>query len=315
MDITQLLNLSVRLATPVLLVALGGLFSFRTNIFNIALEGFMLFGCFASIVGAYLFNSVAYGVAFAVLVSLVMTLIYAVFVFEWDVDPIICAIAIITISSGLTRYLLIPIFGTSGRYILPSSLALPTIYIPLLEKIPFIGPIFNNHSILVYLSFLLPFLIHILLYQTDMGLSLRAVGLNAEAAEAAGISVKKVRYFALAVNGILCGLAGAQLALSLNLFNVGMTNGRGWTALAALLLTGSEPILTLLACILFGFSDALVLMLSGNGYPVQILSTLPYVLALMAAILPPLIRKITMEVNRKTAEKRILGKYDTVAAH
>ena len=301
------LNLTVRLAAPVLLVALGGLFSLRVNIFNIALEGFMLFGCFASVVGAYLTGSVLGGILFAAAVSLLMTMVYALFVLELDVDPVICAIAVITIAGGLTRYLLIPIFHTSGRYILPPELALPTVNLPWLEAIPVLGPILNNHSILVYLALVLPFLLHIFLYKTDLGLSMRSVGLNAEAAASAGISVKKVRYFALAMNGILCGLAGAQLALSLNLFNVGLTNGRGFTALAALTLTGFEPILTLLACLLFGASDALVLMLSGEGYPVQILSMLPYVLALVVAIVPPIVRRLAKNARRRRAERTLMA--------
>lgn len=303
MDLLELLNLSVRLAAPVLLVAFGGLFSLRVNIFNIALEGFMLFGCFASVVGAHLTGTVLGGVLFGAAVSLLMTMLYAVFVFELGVDPVICAIAVITIASGLTRYLLIPIFGASGRFILPAALALPTLNLPWLAAIPILGPIFNNHSILVYLALLLPFALHLFLYKTNLGLSIRAVGLNAEAASAVGIGVKRVRYFALAMNGILCGLAGAQLALSLNLFNVGMTNGRGFTALAALTLTGSEPILTLLACLLFGVSDALVLTLSGEGYPVQILSMLPYVLALAVAVFPPVIRKLAKRAKRRKAER------------
>lgn len=300
------LNLSVRLAAPVLLVAFGGLFSLRVNIFNIALEGFMLFGCFASVVGAYLTGSVTGGILFAAAASLLLTIVYAVFVFELDVDPVICAIAVITISGGLTRYLLIPIFHTSGRYILPASLALPTVNLPWLEAIPVLGPILNGHSVLVYLALVLPFLLHFFLYKTNLGLSIRSVGLNAEAAAAAGIQVKRVRYFALAMNGILCGLAGAQLALSLNLFNVGMTNGRGFTALAALTLTNSEPILTLLACLLFGASDALVLMLSGDGYPVQILSMLPYVLALCVAVIPTLVRRAARNAKRRKAEHTLM---------
>lgn len=306
MDLVELLNLSVRLAAPVLLVALGGLFALRLNIFNIALEGFMLIGCFASIIGAYVTNSVAGGVLFSIIITLIISLIYAFFVIELDVDPIICAIAIITIASGLTRFLLKPIFGVSGRFILSSKLALPVISMDWLQRIPFIGPILNNHSILVYLALLLPFLIYIFLYKTDMGLSLRAVGLNVEAATAAGINVKKIKYFALSINGILCGLGGAQLALSLNMFNVDMTNGRGFTALAVLILINSEPIWALGACLLFGFSEALVLMLSGEGYPVQILSTLPYVLALLVAILPALIKKIIQNARRKSSEKKAM---------
>ena len=156
-NVEQLLNLSVRLAAPVILICLGGLFSIKVDIFNLALEGFTLFGCFAAVVGTYMTQSVAGGIAFAVLVTLLIALIYALFVFELDVDPIICALACTTIATGLTRYLLVPVFGVSGRFILPSELALPTLHFELLEHVPMIGPILNDHSILVYLALILPF--------------------------------------------------------------------------------------------------------------------------------------------------------------
>jgi general nucleoside transport system permease protein len=307
MDVNQLLSLSVRLAAPVLMVAIGGLFSLRVSIFNIALEGLMLIGSFGSIVGAYFFNDPLIGIIVGVLFSLAMTLIYSILVLEFDVNPIIGAIATITVCSGLSGYLLIPIFKSSGRYILPISLALKTIHIPLLSDIPILGPLLNNHSFLVYIAIVLPFLIHILLYKTNFGLSLRAVGLNSEAAMADGIKVKKVRYIALAFTGIMCGLGGSQLALSLNMFNIGMSGGRGFTALAALILTGSEPIPTFFACLMFGFSEALVLIFSGEGYPVQILSMLPYFMALTVAILPPLVRFIQKKVRWSEERKRILS--------
>ncbi len=306
MNLFGLLNLSIRLAAPVLLVAIGGVYASRVKIFNLALEGFMLMGAFSAIVGAHLTNSVAGGTLIAVVASVVLILIYAIFIFEFNVDPTICAIAIITISSGLTRYLLIPIFGTTGRYILPQTLALQTMRIPFLEKIPVLGPALNNHSILVYFAIVFALLTHILLYKTSFGMSMRAVGLDAETASSTGIHVKKVRYIALAINGVMCGLAGAQLALSLNMFNVGMTNGRGFTALAAITLTGAEPISTLFICLLFGFAEAIVLTLSGHGYPVQILSMLPYLLALLAAILPPFTKLMVSGARRRIMEKRVI---------
>lgn len=306
MDIISLLNLSVRLAGPVLLVALGGIFASRVNIFNLALEGFMLMGAFSSIVGAFVTNSITGGILIAGLVSMLLILVYAVFVFELKVDPTICAIAVITISSGLTRYLLIPIFGSTGRYILPQEFALPTLHFALLEYIPVLGPALNDHSLLVYLALILPFAVHILLYRTSFGLSARAVGLDSAVASSTGISPKRTRYIALAINGLMCGLAGAQLSLSLNMFNVGMTNGRGFTALAAITLTRAEPIPTLLVCLLFGFAEAIVLALSGQGYPVHILSMLPYFLALAAAIIPPVIRLIVTHTKQASAERRIL---------
>ncbi len=297
MEINQLLNLSIRLAAPILLVALGGLFTLKVNIFNIALDGIMLMGCFGAVIAAHFLNSSGIGVLGGVLFSLVLTLIYAVLVLEFDVNPIICALAIIAVSSGLTRYLLIPIFGASGRFILPSRLALPTINLPILDNIPYIGPMLNNHSILVYLALLLPFAIHFLLYKTNLGLYTRAVGLNPEAAAADGIKVKRIQYLALIMTGILCGLGGAQLSLSLNMFNVGMSGGRGFIALAALILTGSQPILTFIACLVFGFLYALVLVFSGEGLPVQILNMLPYAIALLIAIIPALLKFIKKKVR------------------
>lgn len=305
-NVEQLLNLSVRLAAPVILICLGGLFSIKVDIFNLALEGFTLFGCFAAVVGTYMTQSVAGGIAFAVLVTLLIALIYALFVFELDVDPIICALACTTIATGLTRYLLVPVFGVSERFILPSELALPTLHFELLEHVPMIGPILNDHSILVYLALILPFAVHVFLYRTSLGLSIRAIGRNADAAASAGIGVRRIRYFAVALNGVFCGLAGAQLALSLNMFNVGMTDGRGFTAIAVLVLTGSEPVLSLLACLMFGFSDAMVLTLSGRGYPVQILSMLPYVLALAVVIVPLILRSAVRKTRRRSAEKKLI---------
>ncbi|SDY65869.1 nucleoside ABC transporter membrane protein [Proteiniborus ethanoligenes] len=298
MDILQLLNSSLRLAAPIILIAIGGLFALKVNIFNLGLEGFTLIGCFSSVVGAFYTNSVIGGLFIGVIATILMTLIYAVFVMELKVNPVICAIAFLTLSSGLTRYLMIPIFDVSGKYILSSDLALRPIAISFLEKVPVIGPIINNQTILVYLSLIIPFFVYIFLYKTNIGLSMRAIGQSSNAAMSAGISVKKVQYFALILNGLFCGLAGAQLALSLNLFNVGMTSGRGFTALAALILTNAEPILTLLVCLLFGFANALANYLSTEGYPSQILAMLPYALALLAAILPMIIKTIAKSMKK-----------------
>ena len=305
MDLNELLNLAIRLAAPIILVAIGGLFALKVNIFNIALDGIMLMGCFGSITGAFLFSDPYIGVLGGVAFSLILTLIYAVLVLEFDVDPIICALGVIVVSSGLTRYLLIPIFNSTGRYILPSSLALQTVRSPLLAKIPYVGSMLNNHSFLVYFSLVAPFLVYFLLYKTNIGLSMRAVGLNAEAAVADGINIKRIRYFALVLTGIFCGLGGAQLALSLNMFNVGMSGGRGWVALAALILSGSKPILAFLVSLMFGFANGLVLVLSGEGFPPQILNMLPYALALLIAVVPPLINYIQKKVRLHELRKSI----------
>lgn len=306
MDIISVLSVAVRHAGPILLVAMGGLLAMKANVFNLALEGFMLIGCFASVVGAYFFNNVWLGVVCGVLASTALITVYALFIIELKVQPVICAISIITLTSGLTRYLLNPIFGVSGRYVLSSSLALPVIDMPWLEKVPVLGPILNGQSLLVYLSLLLPFVMYFVLYRTVFGLNLRAVGLNEEAAVATGIHAKRIKYTALITNGVLCGLGGATLALSVYMFNVGMTNGRGYTALAAIVLAGNHPLWTLASCLLFGFAESLVISLSTSGISSYLLGMLPYLLALIAALLPQIVGLSLHSVRRKKAERKFV---------
>lgn len=286
MDYILLLNTAIKLGAPVILIAMGGLFALKVDVFNLALDAFALVGCFSAIVGAHITNSVWGGILVSVLCTVLMILIYAVFVLELDVNAVVCSVAIITLTEGLTRYLMMPVFNVSGKFILPSALALKAINIKFLNSIPYIGPILNNQTPLVYVSLLAPFIIWVMLYKTNLGLSIRAVGQSKETAAAAGIGVKRIQYFALMINGVFCGLAGAQLALIINMFNVGMTNGRGFSALAVLILTNASPILSLLAGLLFGFAEALSNVLSTEGYPSQILRMLPYTLALLAAIIP-----------------------------
>lgn len=298
LNLAQLLHVTLRVSAPISLAALGGLFALRVGVFNIAIEGFMLMGCFAAVVGTHFAASPYIGIICAMLVSMFMTLIYAFFVLNLNVDPIICALASISVSTGLTRYLLRPIFGTSGRFILPSDLGLRSLNLPLLEKIPLVGEVLSGHSIIVYISWILVVVAYVVLYKTSFGLSIRATGLKPEAAASAGIPTRRVQYIALSINGLLCGLAGAELALGFtNMFNEGMTNGRGFTALAALILANSEPIATFGACLLFGLSEAIVIALSSEGYAIQLLSMLPYLLAIIVALLPPVASRISKLVK------------------
>ena len=309
MNIITILTVAIRHAGPVLLVAMGGLLASKVNIFNLALEGFMLIGAFASIVGAYYTGNVWMGVLCGALASTVMIIIYAVFIIELEVQPVVCAISIITLASGLTRYLLNPIFGVSGRYVLSSDLSMPVVHMGWLKAIPGAGQILNGHSLLVYFALLLPFAIHFVLGRTRYGLDVRAVGLNEEAAVSAGIHVRKIKYSALIINGILCGLGGAELALSVYMFNVGMTNGRGYTALAAITLAGGSPLLSLITCLLFGFAESLVVSLSGTGISSYLLGMLPYILALLAAVMPQAIRLCAHYIKRKRSEAAIISAY------
>lgn len=304
MNITQLLSMTVRLLAPTLLVALGGIFSFRIKVFPLGLEGYMLAGSFLAVAGTYAFGNAYGGMALAAVAVMLLALVFAFFVIELSVNPVICAFAINTIVNGLTRFLMAPVFGSSGRFYLDSALALPRLQVPIVKSIPVVSDIFNNHSVLVYAALLLPFILQLVYYKTTFGLALRATGVHEEAAVAAGISTRKVRYASLMCTGFLAGLGGAQLSLAANLFNVGMTDGRGFTALAAIVLSAGEPIRAFLGCILFGLCDALVLNLSSEGIPIQFLSMLPYLLAILFAVLPPILRIL----REKTAFNQLRGR-------
>ena len=297
MNIISLLCTTVRLAAPTILIALGGMFCLRINLFNLGLEGFMLLSSFFAIVGAYLTNSMAVGFLLAVLIGAVLMLIYGLFTLELNVDPVVGGIAIVSIASGLTRFLLSAVFGQNGRLELFSSCVLNTLDIPLLRDIPYLNRILNNHSPIIYFALLCPFLLNFLFYRTSYGLSLRAIGQSTDVAEAAGINTRRIKYIALLIGGVLAGLSGAQLSLSANLFNIGMSNGRGYTAIAALILARARPIPTFLSCLLFGFADALVITISGYGLPSQFLSMLPYVLAILVAVLPYVFRSIGKNIQ------------------
>jgi len=309
MNISSVLYVAVRLAGPIMLVAMGGLMARKVNIFNLALEGFMLVACFASILGAHLCNNTWWGMLFGVIASVIFILIYAVFILELKVQPIICAIAVITVVSGLTRFLVRPVFGTSGRFELSSSLAVPTFSADWLKNIPIVGPILNGQSILILFALICPVILYYVLYKTGLGLKIRAVGLDEEAAMAAGIHVKKIKYIALILNGIFCGLGGAQLALSVYMFNINMTDGRGFIGLASVTLAGGRPILAGLAALLFGFAEAVQLNLSKYGVSSYLLEMIPYVMAIVAAILPFLVQVIANKTKRGISEKKIISRY------
>ena len=309
MDIVSVLTVAVRHAGPILLVAMGGLLAVKANVFNLALEGFMLIGAFASIVGAFYSENVFVGILAGMAASTLLIAIYAIFIIELKVQPVICAISIITLAGGLTRYLLKPIFGVSGRYVLPASLAMPAVQMKWLDKIPIIGPILNGHSLIVYFALFLPFILYFIIYRTSFGLNLRAVGLNEEAAVSTGLSAKRIKYIALISNGVLCGLGGAELALSVYMFNVGMTNGRGYTALAAIILSNSHPIGAFAACLLFGLAESLVVSLSTTGISSYLLGMLPYILALAAAVFPQMFQIYRNYVSRKKMQKQMITQY------
>lgn len=287
----SLLNSTLRFVAPILLAALGGMLCQRVGIFNIALEGLMLSGAFAAVVGSYFTGSAAGGLVAAVVAGALMGLLMSVFAVTLKGDSIVVSIAINLLAVGLTAYLLRAIFGVKGAFQDPNLQGLVTIDIPVLMRIPLLGPLLSGHTILVYLSWLLVPATYLLLYRHVWGLRIRGVGEHPEAAETLGVNVTAVRYGVLIVSGVLCGLAGAQLSLgNVTLFVDNMSAGRGWIAVVAVMLGQANPLGVAATSLLFGFTDSLGFRLQGLSLPSQLTEAVPY-LATLAGLFLVAVRK------------------------
>jgi general nucleoside transport system permease protein len=281
-----LLASTIRLVSPILLASLGGLLSERVGIFNVGLEGLMLTGAFAAVAGTNWTGNPWAGLGLAVLAAVTLSIVYAVAVVDLGGDAIVAGLAVNLLALGLTTYLIRPVFGVQGSFYDPAMRSLPDIHIFGVERVPILGPLVSGYSPLVYLAFGLAIVFQVWLFRHPGGIHLRAVGESPVAAASVGIDVRRMRYLALVGTGVLCGLAGAQLSISLvTQFVVGMTAGRGFIALVAVMLGRAHPLGVLGASLLFGFTYALTLRLQGGDVPPQFVAMLPYVATIVVLVL------------------------------
>lgn len=278
-----LFNSTLRSLAPILLAALGGLICARAGVFNVALEGLMLFGAFAAVAGSYYSGDAWVGVAAAVVVCVLVSGILSVGTVTLGGDPIVLGIALNLLAVGMTTFLLRVLFHVQGVFQSPRTRGLPRIGIPGIQRIPRVGAVLSGETALVYLGWALVFVVQIVLFRHAWGLRLRGVGEEPEAAATFGVNVRRYRHGAVALSGVLCGLAGAQLSLgNVTLFAENMSAGRGWIALVAVLLGRAHPIGVLAAGFLFGLADAIGFRLQGAGLPTQFTGAVPYVVTLVA---------------------------------
>ncbi|SNR48008.1 ABC transporter permease [Puniceibacterium sediminis] len=295
LTLLQVLDSTVRLATPLLLACLAGLFSERAGIFDIGLEGKMLMAAFFSAAVASVTGSVWLGLLAGIASSMVLSGIHGLASITFRGNQLISGVAINFLAAGLTVLIAQHWFSQGGRT--PSlmgggrftDITLP--FADALSGVPILGPTYaeliSGHSILVYVAFACVPLTWWMLYRTRFGLRLRAVGEAPEAVDTAGVSVIGLRYAAVAICGLLCGIAGAYLATGLQAgFVKDMTAGRGYIALAALIFAKWRPWYALSACLLFGLLQAVALRyqnidLGGFIIPVQVMDALPYILTVV----------------------------------
>jgi simple sugar transport system permease protein len=281
-----LMQSAVQAITPILLAALAGVLCGRVGVFNMALEGQMLIGAFAAVVGSYYLNSAAGGVVVAVSGAVVFSLILAYGATIFRGDPVVICIGMNLLASGLTAYLMRQIFGISGTFSDPGIIGLAKIHIATLQQVPVIGWGFGRQTILTWLAWLLVIVISIVLFRTPLGLRLRGVGERPDAAEALGVNVNAYRILTVLAGGALVGLAGAQLSIgTVSIFSEDMSAGRGWIAVVAVMLARDNPLYAAAACVLFGFADALSIRLQSEGLPNQLTDIAPYLVTLVALVI------------------------------
>jgi general nucleoside transport system permease protein len=292
----SVLSATLRMAGALIFCAMAGVFSERSGTIDIGLEGKMLAGAFTAACVAVVTGSAWLALAGAVIVGILMALLHGVACITYRGNHVVSGVAINIIAAGLTVVLGNAWFGRGGQ---TPDIAAVARFLPIrlpgsetIGSIPYVGPIYTNviggHSLLLYIALLAVPLAWWTLYRTRFGLRLRAVGEDPKVVDTAGISVAWLRYRAVIIAGILCGFAGAYLAIALNAgFSPNMTAGRGFIALAAMVFGKWRPWPSLFACLLFGFLDGVAIRLQGvhipsiGEVPVQAIQALPYILTVV----------------------------------
>ncbi len=276
----------LRLATPILLAALGGVVTERSGVTNIALEGCMLMGAFFGILAADRTHSLALALVVAIVAGVGLAALHALASVTFRADQIVTGMALNILALGLTSYLNYELYGTTGTP--PSLPTVPEATLPIVAGIPYVGDVIGHQNAIVWVAAVLVVLLQLYLFRTVPGLRLRAVGEHPRAADTLGINVYRTRYWAVLGSGALAALGGAYLSMAVSgSFTDGMTSGRGFIGLAAMIFGRWTPVGALIAALVFGYGDALSVSLQGISIgdlrvPVQLLSTIPYVLTILA---------------------------------
>src|SRR5207302_9321335 len=279
---------TIRLSTPLVLAALGGLYSERSGVINIALEGLLLAGAFTAASVTFYAHSPWIGLGAAILAGALVAYLIALACIRFKADQVVTGTGINILFICLPAVLSGALFLSSGSTPqIPKDNLLPALsrFLPFMPQ----WRIFTDVSIISLLALVVVLVTRYVLYRTPFGLRLRAVGENPEAADAAGVGVKRMRYIGVILSGALAGIGGAYLSIGQSsLFTRNMTAGRGFIALAALIFGKWRPTQTMLACLLFGFADALTIQMqgvaklpSGEDVPVQFIQMIPYVVTIV----------------------------------
>ncbi len=265
------LSQTLRISVPYALPALGATFSERGGVVNIALEGILLISAFATTLGVFFTGSIIIGIFCGVLAGSATALLHSLITVTLKADQIVSGIGINLFAIGITKFSCQIVFNSSSN----SSRIAGLEEWPSLSSLPFLdNPFVIATAILLAAS-------HVVLYHTVFGLRLRSVGENPEAAETLGIDVSKMRHAGVLISGALGGVGGAWLALNQHSFTDGMSAGRGFIALAAMIIGKWTPAGAVAACVLFGFAESLSILLQNYSHAIQFIQLIPYVLTMI----------------------------------
>lgn len=273
----------LRLSTPILLATMAALVSDRAGVTNISIEGTMLFAALMGVVGSAFTQSCWVGLLVAIAAGMLFSLLLSFFNLWLKTNLVLTCIALNSLSSGLTIFILFMLTGDRGVSTALQSVDLPQLELPLIRGIPFLGEVLSGHSVLTYLAVVVVVLVAVLLYKTKLGTYIRAVGESPQAIETAGFPARRIRFLALLISGAIAGMGGAFMSMAyVSGFTKDMVSGRGFIALAAEAMGRGRPLLSSLAALLFGFTDSLANNLQVLGLSSDLARMFPYVITIIA---------------------------------
>jgi ABC-type uncharacterized transport system permease subunit len=273
---------------PLLLAGLGGMFSQQANVLNIALDGMMLMGAFVAIAIGAKTGSTLVATLAAAASGAAIALIFGYVSLFLGADLVVVGIGIGTLTTGISVLLLSTLYHNEGSYSPRNFPQMWQIHLGPLSHVPILGPAFEGQSLLVLLAIVLVPVSSFILFKTRYGLRVRAVGEEEPAAVAAGLNPRRIKMSTVLISGVLCGVAGAQLAMAtLGQFVSGMTAGRGFIALAAIFVGRAKPVGTMIGCLIFGLASAVANELQLKHFPSDLMLALPYVVTVLVLVARP----------------------------
>lgn len=298
----------IRISAPILFATLAAIVVEKAGFCNIGLEGLMMFSALAGSLVSYYAGSWVWGLLAAVVMGVLMSLLMGFFAFQLKTDITLVGIAVNMMGSGGTLFLCQVITNlTEGKAmasttgLITKTLCIPDVTIPLINKIPFLGGILSGHNLLTYFAFLCCLLTSIMLYKTSLGLNIRAVGENPNAASSVGVSVLKIKYIAIGFSGLMCGFGGAFMSMSYAQgWSQDMVSGRGFIALAAQAMGNGECLGGMLSSLVFGFAQALGIKFSAIGLDSNLASPIPYAVTIIGLVIFAVVRR-SREKKRHSA--------------